>query len=209
MKIMAKDSPVDGKPSKKVTSSLPLFYRWILVILILLLVSGYIIALITGTIKNADKIDAVTLGLIALAALSIVALINPHVLQRIRIFEVGSLRVELQAVQAAQSEQQDALDGIRLVLGILLPEKEQNHLVNLLNDTGRNYTGGWSMRTDLNHLLSLGMIEMRGDHDVEREMRSNIVFDLGDFVKLTDPGKKSAKLINEAREAKEKGETSD
>jgi len=205
---MAKDSPVDGKPSKKVTSSLPL-YRWILVILILLLVSGYTIALITGTIKNADKIDAVTLGLIALAALSIVALINPRVLQRIRIFEVGNLRVELQAVQAAQSEQQDALDGIRLVLGILLPEKEQNHLVNLFNDTGRNYTGGWSMRTELNHLLSLGLIEMRGDHDIEKEMRSNVDFDLGNFVKLTDPGKRSAKLINEAREAKEKGETSD
>jgi len=205
--MMAKDSPVDRMPGKPVTSSLPL-YRWILAVLIFVLVGGYTIALVTGTVRSADKIDAVTFGLIALAALFIVALIDPRVLQRIRIFEVGSLRVELQEVKDAQSEQQDALDGIRLVLGILLPVKEQNHLINLVKNEGQKYRGGWSMREELKHLQSLRMIEMRGSHYVE-EMRSNMVFDLGDYVKLTDLGRKSAGWIKEAREGKEKAESSD
>ena len=195
--------------ARKKTSSLPL-YRWILAILILLLVSGYTIALITGTIKSADKIDAVNLGLIALAGLFIVALINPQVLQRIRIFEVGNLRVELNEVKEVQSEQQDALDGIRLALGILLPEKEQNHLINLLllNEKVKKYKGRSSMRTELRHLRELRMIEMRSDHTVE-EMKNDKVFDLSDYVKLTDLGKKSAQWIKNARAAKEEDEVSD
>lgn len=200
MKIMAQDSSGDSKMSKKETSSLPL-YRWVLTTLIFLLVAGYTIALITGAIKSANKVDAVDLGLIALAGLFIVALVNPEVLQRIRIFEVGSIRFELQQITKKQSDQQEALDGVRMVLSMLLPESEQNHLVNLLIDKVSRYGGGYPMRTELRHLRSLGLIRMRSDHTVE-EMRSNMVFDLSDYVQLTDLGQKSAQWINDARAAK-------
>jgi len=211
---MSNDSPRDAEPNKEIKTPRP--PHWILAILILLLVLGYTIALVTGAIKSADKIDAVDLGLIALGTLLIVALISPQVLQRIRFFELGSLKFELQEVRIEQDAQKDALDGIRTVLSILLPKAEQKHLMYLLNNKTTDYKGGNAMRTELRHLRSLGLIEMCPDKDgryhVIDEMRSNMQFDLNDYVTLTDLGKKSAKWISEARtaaeeRAKEKQET--
>ena len=165
--------------------------------LILLLVAGYTIALITGAIKDVNKIDLADLGLIALATLLVVALVNPGMLQRISIFQVGSIRLELSQIAQRQSDQQEALDGVRVVLGMLLPEPEQTHLVNLLNDKVP-YQGGYPMRMELRHLRSLGLIRVRSSRTVE-ELRSNMHFDLSDYVRLTDLGQKSAQLIKEAR----------
>jgi hypothetical protein len=206
----------DAEPNKEIETPRP--HHWILATLILLLVLGYTIALVTGAIKSADKIDAVDLGLIALGALLTVALINPQILQRIRIFELGSLRFELQEVRIEQDAQKVALDGIRTVLSILLPKSEQDHLFYLLNNKASDYKGGYVMRTELRHLRSLGLIEMCRDKDgryhVIEEMRSNMRFDLSDYVALTDLGKNSAKWISDARTAaeervKEKEETQD
>jgi hypothetical protein len=211
---MSNVSPHDAEPNKEIKTPRP--HHWILATLILLLVLGYTIALVAGAIKSTDKIDAVDLGLIALGALLIVALINPQVLQRIRIFELGSLKFELQEVRIEQDVQKDALDGIRTVLSILLPKTEQAHLFYLLNNKAANYKGGYAMRTELRHLRSLSLIEMCRDEDgryhIIEEMRSNMHFDLSDYVTLTDLGKKSAKWISDARtaaeeRAKEKEET--
>ena len=202
---MSNHSPREEAPDKEIKAPRP--HHWVLATLILLLVLGYTIALVTGAIKSADKIDAVDLGLIALGTLLIVALINPQVLQRIKLFELGSLKFELQEVRIEQDAQKDALDGIRTVLSILLPKAEQNHLIYLLNDKAADYKGGNAMRTELRHLRSLGLIEMCPDKDggyhVIDEMRSNMKFDLNDYVTLTDLGKKSAKWISEARTAAE------
>jgi hypothetical protein len=160
---MSSVSARDAGPNKEIKTPRP--RHWILATLILLLVLGYTIALITGAIKSADKIDAVDLGLIALAALLVVALINPQILQRIRIFELGSLKFELQEVRIEQDAQKDALDGIRTVLSILLPKTEQDHLFYLLNNKATDYKGGYAMRTELRHLRSLGLIEMCSDKD--------------------------------------------
>lgn len=202
---MSNDSLREEAPNKEI--KIPRPRHWILASLILLLVLGYTIALVTGAIKSADRIDAVDLGLIALGALLIVALINPQVLQRIRLFELGNLKFELQEVRIEQGAQKDALDGIRTVLSILLPKAEQNHLIYLINNKATDYKGGYAMRTELRHLRSLGLIEMCRDKDgryhVIEEMRSNMQFDLSDYVTLTDLGKKSAKWISDARTAAE------
>ena len=128
-------------------------------------------------------------------------LINPQVLQRIRIFEVGNLRFELQEIKNVQSDQQDSLDGVRVALSIMLPKEEQNHLINLMNDKVSKYSGGYIMRAEVQHLESIGLIRMRSGHTVE-EMRGDMVFDLSNYVQLTDLGRKAAQWINEARAAK-------
>jgi hypothetical protein len=205
VRVMSNVSPRDADPNKEIMIPRP--RHWILATLILLLVFSYTIALVIGAIKSADKIDAVDLGLIALGALLIVALINPQVLQRIRIFELGSLKFELREVRIEQDAQKDALDGIRTVLSILLPKAEQDHLIYLLNNKATDYKGGYAMRTELRHLRSLGLIETCRDEDgryrVIEDMRSNMHFDLSDWVTLTDLGKKSAKWISDARAAAE------
>jgi len=193
---MANNESADTKPNPEKTSVRSI--RWMLSALILLLVAGYTIALITGAIKDVNKIDLADLGLIALATLLVVALVNPGMLQRISIFQVGSIRLELSQIAQRQSDQQEALDGVRVVLGMLLPEPEQTHLVNLLNDKVP-YQGGYPMRMELRHLRSLGLIRVRSSRTVE-ELRSNMHFDLSDYVRLTDLGQKSAQLIKDARE---------
>lgn len=82
-----------------------------------------------------------------------------------------------------------------------LTREEQKHLINLLNDKASKYNGGYYMRKELRHLRALGMIEMRGDHTVE-EMRSNMVFDLSDYVKLTDRGEEFLRRSHESSTAR-------
>jgi hypothetical protein len=84
---------------------------------------------------------------------------------------------------------------------VVLTADEQKHLDYLFRNKATDYKGGYTMRSELRHLRSLGLIEMRGSHGIE-EMRSNMTFDLADYVRLTDLGRKSAELINEAKKAK-------
>jgi hypothetical protein len=196
---MSNDNPHTKEHDNTIKPS-PLL-NWVVAILIVLLVLGYTIMLITGTIKSADKLDAVALALIALGALLFVALINPQVLQRIRILELGGLKVELREVRTEQAAQKDALEAITTILSILLPKDEQKHLDYLLRNKAAAYKGGNAMRTELRHLRTIGLIEMRRNHTID-EMHSNMTFDLTDYVKLTDLGTKSAELINEAKTAK-------
>jgi hypothetical protein len=194
---MSNDIPHDTEQDDSIKPSSLL--NWVVAILIVLLVLGYTIVVITGTIKRADKIDAVDLALIALGVLLFVALTNPQVLQRIRILEIGNLKFELREVRTQQAEQRDALESITTILSILLPKYEQKHLVNLLRSTVA-YNGGNAMRTELRHLRTIGLIEVRGNHTIG-EMHSDMTFDLTDYVKLTALGRKSAELINEAKKA--------
>jgi hypothetical protein len=194
---MSNDNPHETEQDETIKPSPPV--NWVAAILIVLLVLGYTIVVISGTIKSADRIDAVDLALIALGALLFVALTNPQVLQRIRILEIGSLKFELREVRTAQAEQRDALEAITTILSILLPKYEQKHLVNLLR-SNVTYHGGNAMRTELRHLRTIGLIEMRRNHTIG-EMHSDMTFDLTDYVKLTALGRKSAELINEAKTA--------
>jgi hypothetical protein len=194
---MSNDNPHDTEHDDTIKPS-PLL-NWVVAILIVLLVLGYTIVVITGTIRSGDKIDAVALALIALGALLFVVLTNPQVLQRIRILEIGSLKFELREVRTEQAEQKDALEAMTTILSILLPKYEQKHLINLLRSNAA-YNGGNAMRTELRHLRTIGLIEMRRNHTIG-EMHSDMTFDLTDYVKLTDLGRKSAKLINEAKKA--------
>jgi hypothetical protein len=177
-------------------------------ILILLLVSGYTLALITGVIAAANRIDTTDLLLIAMAAVLVIALIRPDFLQHITIFELGSLKVQLQGVKKTQSDQQSALDDIRMIVAIVLPKQEQNHLVNLLLGRTDDYHGGAVMRTELRHLASLELIRRRPNHSIE-EMRSNKAFNLKDYVQLTEIGTRAAQTIGTARAAGEEHESTE
>jgi hypothetical protein len=204
---MSNDDSREAEQNKERKRPSP--YRWILAILILLPVLGYTVALVSGAINSSDKIDVADLGLIVLGILLTVALINPQILRRIRIFEFGSLKFELQEVRIEQNAQKNALDAIRTILGILLPKNEQDHLIYLFKNETAGYSGGQAMRTELRHLRSLALIEMCRDKDghfhIIEEMRSNMHFDLSDYVKLTDLGKQSATWINDARVAAKEG----
>ncbi|MCA1671744.1 MAG: hypothetical protein LC799_05920 [Actinobacteria bacterium] len=164
--------------------------RALAAIAVFLLVAAYTTALVSGAIGEEDRIDAVALALMGLAALCMVVLLQPDALRRLRLFEMGGFKLEmLEQVKERQDEHAHQLEDIALILPILLPETERRHLLNLSEGNTQGYRGGDAARTELRRLRSIGLIRMRPDHNVS-DMRSDRTFDLSDYVELTELGER-------------------
>ncbi len=97
-------------------------FRRLSSILVILAVAAYTLALITGLISTAHRIDAIDLALIAAASGIVVVMVNPDLLRQIKLVELWNIRLELRRPQeSVQSDQRDALDEVRIIMSILLP----------------------------------------------------------------------------------------
>jgi hypothetical protein len=83
----------------------------------------------------------------------------------------------------ASSNAQD----LELLLPVLIPEPEQKHLLNIADGKTKGYKGRGSLRSELRHLRSLGLIRKHADRHIA-ELKSDGVYDLADIVELTDLG---------------------
>lgn len=85
---------------------------------------------------------------------------------------------------AAPSPEQTDLG---LALSLAVPEPQRKHLLNLAQGKTGAYEGRGSLRSELRQLVSIGLIEkLPGKHI--GDMQSGAVYDLADFVKLTERG---------------------
>jgi hypothetical protein len=85
-------------------------------------------------------------------------------------------------------------DDIGLMLPLVIPEPERKHLLNMAHGKTQGYTGRGSLRAELRHLRSMGLIQKQGDKNIG-DFTSGEVHDLAAFVELTDLGKRwAAKL---------------
>jgi hypothetical protein len=75
-----------------------------------------------------------------------------------------------------------------LMLSVLIPEPEQKHLLNIGDGKTKGYKGGRSLRSELRHLRSIGLIRKHADRNIG-ELRSEGVYDLADILELTDLGR--------------------
>ena len=75
-----------------------------------------------------------------------------------------------------------------LLLPVLIPESEQKHLFNLADGKTTGYKGRGSLRSELRHLRSMGLIRKHLDRHIG-ELKSDRVFDLADILELTDLGR--------------------
>lgn len=75
-----------------------------------------------------------------------------------------------------------------LLLPMLIPKPEQKHLLNIAHGRTQGYKGGGSLRSELRHLRSIGLIRKHPGRNIG-ELISDNVYDLADFVELTDLGK--------------------
>jgi hypothetical protein len=166
--------------------------------IIVLLVSAYTFGVVSGRITN--RIDAVHLSIIAIAAISVTLLFRPEAFERLRILQLGNLRLELQEIKEAQNVQAERLREMDLILSILLPKNERAHLTNLADGRTSHYKGGDAMRTELRRIRSMGLITSRSGHAVG-SMRSTMIFDLADYVELTRRGRDCVAKIREVDEA--------
>jgi Predicted nucleotide-binding protein containing TIR-like domain len=79
-------------------------------------------------------------------------------------------------------------DDLGLALSLVVPEPQQKHLLNLANGKTKKYEGRGSLRSELRNLVAMGLIERLPGRNIG-DMNSGVVYDLADFVKLTDRGR--------------------
>jgi len=75
-----------------------------------------------------------------------------------------------------------------LMLSVLIPEPEQKHLLNIASGKTKGYKGRGSLRWELRHLRSIGLIRKRAGRHIG-ELKSEGVYDLADILELTDLGR--------------------
>jgi hypothetical protein len=94
--------------------------------------------------------------------------------------EVGTVQ------PAAPSEGGD----LELALSLVVPEPQREHLVNLAEGTRtKDYQGRGSLRSELRNLVSLGLLEKLPGRHIG-DMKSGETYNLAEFVKLTDNGRR-------------------
>jgi CAP12/Pycsar effector protein, TIR domain len=75
-----------------------------------------------------------------------------------------------------------------LLLTVLIPEPERQHLFNIADGQTKGYKGGGSLRSELRHLRSIGLIRKHTDRHIG-ELKSEGVYDVADILELTDLGR--------------------
>jgi Predicted nucleotide-binding protein containing TIR-like domain len=78
-----------------------------------------------------------------------------------------------------------------LLLPVLIPEPEQKHLLNIADGKTKGYKGRGTLRSELRHLRSMGLIKKHAARYIG-ELKSEGVYDLADIIELTDLGRQWA-----------------
>jgi hypothetical protein len=181
--------------------SKPSVLRMAAALLICLIVAIYLYAVVSGLIPRDRRLDGIDVTVIGLALLALLLVLQPNILARLRLLEVKGFKVELlEKVRDRQLQQEVELEDIRLVIPLLLPETERNHLRNLASGAVTSYKGNQALRTELRRLRAIGLIRSR-NHAVA-DIKDNIVVALSDYVELTDLGQKWARRLAELEEPK-------
>jgi hypothetical protein len=113
-------------------------------------------------------------------------------------------KIELDEVKRTQESQQDHLRVMEMVLPLLLPKPEQQHILNLGTGNTSNYEGNHFLRSELRRLYSMGLLEKHAGRNIG-DIRDNLTVDLTNYVYLTKSGRDWVTVIrkNEETLAKE------
>lgn len=88
--------------------------------------------------------------------------------------------------------------SLALLFSLALPETQQKHLANLAEGKTTDYQGCETLRSELRHLVSVGLLEKLPGRHIG-DMKSGDTYDLTEFVKLTDSGRQWAQRIKQSR----------
>jgi hypothetical protein len=173
--------------------------RIVSALVVLALAGAYVVQIVRGRIVGEHRLGTNDTIIVALALFVSVLLLYPEMLGRLSRLELPGLKVELEAVKQKQEEQGGELANIKLLLPLLLPEKERAHLRNLENGQCGAYEGGNVLRTELRHLRSIDLIRRSGNRSIS-EMKDGTVCDLRDYVELTPLGKEWLRRLSDIEE---------
>jgi hypothetical protein len=177
-------------------------------VIIVVAVLAYTGAVVVGMIPSENRIDAVHLGVLALAAVAVALLVFPHLFDRLRTLEVKGVKIELREVlekqlevREKQLEQGKLLQFIDLLIPLVLPEELRRHLQNLAHGRAGAYKGTHALRSELRRLRAAGLIRMLRDKHVA-DIQDGQDVNLANYLELTDTGQQWAEQIDEAEKEK-------
>jgi hypothetical protein len=173
------------------TDAVEVATRWGLVALGALAALGALLRVFApGTPSLADRLDQTTLLYLGVAG-------GLLLLRQVKTFSLGQLKLEMiEKLREQQQKQEEKIADIALILPLLLQDKEVRHIRNLFIGRTERYQGSAALREELRRLRSIGLISTKADRTIA-DMRDGMVFDLADYVKLTELGRRWAHRIQE------------
>ncbi len=164
---------------------------------VVLMIGAYTLLVLSGNVSQDRRIDTVHLFIILSGVLACVVLLKPDLADRLRLLEVKGFKIELlERIRERQIRQEHELEDIRLIIPLLFRDAERKHLSNLARGKTARYHGGGPLREELRRLCSIGLLQRRGGHKIS-ELHSDLVLDLGDYVELTDLGRRWVRRLAE------------
>lgn len=165
--------------------------RWGLVVLAAVATLGAALRVaIPGPLSVSERLDQTTLLYLGVAG-------GLLLLRQVKAFSLGQLKFEMiEKLVEQQQRQAERLADIALILPLLLPDKEVSHVLNLFARQTEPYHGGSSLREELRRLRSIGLIAKKPTRNIG-DLRDGMRFDLGEYVELTELGRRWAVRIQE------------
>lgn len=119
---------------------------------------------------------------------------NPRLLVATLGAACNKVRRAIQQLSNSKREVQD----LDLALSLAVPEPQQKHLLNLADGNTKRYEARGSLRSELRNLVSMGLLEKLPGRHVG-DMKSGMVYDLADFVNLTDRGRRWIERVKQPK----------
>jgi hypothetical protein len=98
------------------------------------------------------------------------------------------IRLAIRKHTVLRNPESPKASDLGLLLPVLIPDSERKHLFNIADGKTKGYKGGGSLRSELRHLRSIGLIRKHADRHIG-ELKSEGVYDLADLLELTDLGR--------------------
>jgi hypothetical protein len=193
-----KEIPMNIKNANK-----PTFLRLFFAAFLAFAGLSYTFLVIAGYIPESRQLSGTHLTFLTFLSIAVVILVSPESLKRLKLLELSGFKLELlERVREKQIEQAQTLDTISLVVPLLLPKKEQKHLLNLSVAKTGDYQGGHILRSELRRLRSVGLIRMTNKGYVA-ELTSDKRFNLARYVELTELGQRWANQISQLEDKRQ------
>lgn len=173
------------------TDTVEVATRWGLVALAALAALGALLRTFApGTPSLPERLDQTTLLYLGVAG-------GLLLLRQVKTFSLGQLKLEMiEKLREQQQKQEEKIADIALILPLLLQDKEVRHIRNLFVGRTEKYQGAGTLREELRRLRSIKLIAKKPDRNIG-DMRDGMVFDLADYVELTELGRHWAHRIQE------------
>lgn len=170
-------------------------WRVALAAVLFALVSAYTYGVIVGAIPEKQRIDATHLVVIVVVVSSCALLLLPDIFGRIKTFELQGFKLELERVRERQRKQELELEDVRLLIPLLLPDPERNHLMNLARGTS-DVVGSDRRRTELRKLTSLGLMRRKTGRHIA-DLKDGETLDLAEILEITPLGEQWVRRLQE------------